>query len=124
MPNPGGKGSPYTDQTEQGIEEWLRTNVTVGTHVAIRHTQYGLLSYERGIVTRLGKGRFEVATQRRDGSFAESGESFYFSGKNCWHPKGQTRLVIPTEAVLDACEQCRAGNGHLHGPHWRYRVSF
>jgi hypothetical protein len=45
-------------------------------------------------------------------------ESFYYGGKNCQHPKGQTRLVIPTASTLAACETCNSGPNFIHGvPH-------
>jgi hypothetical protein len=46
-------------------------------------------------------------------AFVAAGETFYYSGKNCWHPKGQTRLVIPTAAVFEACDICSENNGPL-----------
>lgn len=107
--------SPCADQTEEEVEGWLRENVAVGAEVAIRQTQGGLLRYQRGRIVRVAKGRFEVAAERRDGTYSESGETFYSSGKNCWHPKGQTRLVIPSPAVVAACEVCSRGTGYLAG---------
>lgn len=68
----------------------------VGTDVVVRHTQHGLLRYEQGRVARLGRGRFYVTTRRQDGSDGDSDQGFYYSGMNCWHPRGQTTLVIPT----------------------------
>jgi hypothetical protein len=82
--------------------------------LVVRHAQGGLLRYERAQVVRLGKGRFWVATRRKDGSYVGE-EGFYYSGKNCWHPKGQDRLVIPTAAVLTACETCEGNSAFLPG---------
>ncbi len=65
----------------------------------MRETQGHGLRYTIAPVNYLGKGRFGV------GSFG----SFYYSGKNCWHPKGLTRLVIPTDAVREFTLQ------HPHG---------
>jgi hypothetical protein len=98
--------SPCADQSQEEIEKWLRANVALGTEVVVRHTQSDLLRYQRGRVVRLGRGRFEVATQQAGGTYSESGNTFYYSGRNCWHPKGQTSLVIPTPAVLEACDRC------------------
>lgn len=107
--------SPCADQSQEAIENWLRAEVAVGAEVIVRHTQSDLLQYERGRVVRLGRGRFEVATQRADGTYPESGEAFYYSGRNCWHPKGQTSIVIATPAVLEACDRCTP-NGYLPPP--------
>jgi hypothetical protein len=65
----------------------------------IRNTQGGSLSYKKATVTRLGSGRFEL-----DAAGESGGATFYYSGKNCFHPKGQTRLVEPTPPVLVACD--------------------
>lgn len=96
--------TPCYGQTADEVEAWLRANVCIGATVAIRHTQAGFRQYATATVTRISKGRFEVDTLG-PGNLSTAGCAFYFSGKNCWSPKGQTRLVIPTEAVLAACGQ-------------------
>lgn len=115
--------SPCFDQTPEAVEAWLRSNVVVGTEVVIRNTQGGLLQYRLARVVRVGKGRCHVAPVLPDGKEAPS-ESFYFSGKNCWHPKGQTRLVIPTPATIAACEACRSGRSFLTGMPHSIELSF
>ena len=92
---------PCYEQTEEQVEIWLRTNVQIGTSVAVRNTQGGLLHYLPAKVVRLGRGRFEIQLDERYG-IGTGGSTFYYSGKNCWHPKGQTRLVIPSREVVDA----------------------
>ena len=96
--------APGAEQTDEAIEAWLRENVKVGSEVAVRHTQGGMYQYELGRVIRLGRGRFHVEIRQRDGTFVNTGASFYYSGRNCWHPKGQTSLVMPTPAVREAIE--------------------
>lgn len=91
--------SPCFNQNEEQIKAWLRANVKMGTEVAVRETQGHVLRYTIAPVNYLGKGRFGV------GSFG----SFYYSGKNCYYPKGQTRLVIPTDAVREFAQR------HPHG---------
>ena len=114
---------PCYEQSSNDIAAWLRANIrTTGILVAVRHTQGGILRYELGQVVRLAPGRFGVAIKRRDGTFSDSGDTFYFSGKNCLHPKGQTRLVIPTEAVLAACRTSER-DGSLPGGPWTYATS-
>lgn len=93
---------PCYGQTADEVEAWLRSNVRIGATVAIRHTQAGFLQYATATVTRIGKGRFEVDTLG-PANLSAAGRAFYFSGKNCWSPKGKTCLVIPTEAVRAAC---------------------
>ena len=67
--------------------------------VVIRNTQAGQLSYKRATVQGIAKGRIRLDSYGNSG-----GVTFYFSGRNCFHPKGQTRLVEPTEEVLAACD--------------------
>ena len=93
--------APCHGQSEEEIKDWMKANVQIGTVVAIRNTQGGLLHYLPAEVTRLGRGRFTVEPQESYG-LGTGGSNFYYSGKNCWHPKGQTRLVIPTPAVIAA----------------------
>jgi hypothetical protein len=116
--------SPCAEQTPEDIERWLREEIKPGSEVAIRETQGGLLKYMRGRVVRVGKAMLEVVRQRRDGSFDHSGESFNYSGRNRWHPKGQTRLVMPTPDVLAACDQCMTDTGFMPGSAWSYTTSF
>jgi hypothetical protein len=42
---------------------------------------------------------------------------------NCWHPKGQTRLVIPTPAVLNVCAD-PLRDGFVEGGAWAVSTSF
>lgn len=92
---------PCFGQSAKQVEAWLRANVQIGTTVAVRNTQGGLLHYVPARVVRIGQGRFEVKPEETHG-LGRGGSTFYYSGKNCWHPKGQTRLVIPTSEVAAA----------------------
>lgn len=104
--------SPCFDQTEEQIKAWLQANVKMDTEVAVRETQGHVLRYTIAPVNYLGKGRFKV------GSFG----TFYYSGKNCFHPKGQTRLVMPTNAVREFIQ--RHPDGASSFDKNRYRVGF
>jgi hypothetical protein len=116
--------SPCAEQTPDEIERWLREQVKVGSEVAIRETQGGLLKYMRGRVVRLGKAMLEVVRQRRDGSYEHSGESFNYAGRNRWHPTAQVQIVMPTAEVLVACDQCMTDTGFIPGSAWSYTTSF
>lgn len=84
--------SPCIDQTEKDVEAYYRT-AEVGAVAVVRQTQYHRLQYT---VTSIG------GTPVRAGRvYIENFGAFYMkSGKNCFHPTGQTRLVVPTEQVL------------------------
>jgi len=51
-------------------------------------TQYNMTVYEIATAERVSKTRIYFSQQ-----FGWGGSSFYYSGKNCFSPKGQTRLV-------------------------------
>lgn len=103
---------PCHGQTEDLVKAWLTENVRVGATVAVRHTQGGFLMYSKAKVVRIGIGRFEVDSLG-PGHFSQAGLTFYYSGKNCVHPKGQTRIVVPTEAVLAASGKLgKPGSGY------------
>lgn len=110
--------SPCAGQSADAIAVWLKERVAFSVEIVVRRTQAGMLQYERGKVVSLGKGRFEVSVRSRNGIFAESGDTFYYSGKNCREPKGQTRLVIPTPSVLKACGVCEQNDGFMPGGPW------
>lgn len=104
---------PDYDQSERSIKNWLKSHVKVGAVVAIKRTQNGLLQYERGIVLSVRPKNFNVGAQQRDGTFTDSGITFDHSGKSWREPSGGMRLVVPTEAVLAACDACDFGAGFL-----------
>ena len=110
--------TPCSDQTEASITDWLNANVKFGRLVVFRHTHGGMLRYERGEVIRIGRGRFQVAVKRKDGAVEKTSTAFFYSGKSCQDPKGQTHLVIPTDAVLEACDVCASKDGFLPGGPW------
>jgi len=89
--------SPCSHQTEADIEEYYR-NKPEGSVAVVRHTQGGLLHYEvKTFSARRAKtGRIHVDNR---------GDFYMKSGKNCYHPTGQTRLVVPTPEVLAWAEQ-------------------
>lgn len=96
---------PCYGQTADSIKEWMKANVQIGTEVVVRNSQNGFLQYARAKVVRIGKGgRFEVDTLGK-GNISYGGIAFYYSGKNCRSPKGQTRLVVPTPEVLAVCDR-------------------
>lgn len=89
---------PCHGQTDVEVKDWLKANVVVGCVVVIRSTLGGFTTYRKARVDGTRKGRIYL-----DAAGESGGAAFYFSGKNCFHPKGQTRLVVPTDAVLAQC---------------------
>lgn len=109
----GGSRLPDHDQSDKAIKNWLKSHVTVGALVAIKRTQDGSLQYERARVLSIRPKNFNVGVQQKDGNFAEAGMPFDYAGRNWREPSGGTRLVMPTEEVLAACDACDFGNAFI-----------
>jgi hypothetical protein len=107
---------PCSGQTQAAIERWLREHAGPGTVVAVRYTIGGRVAYQRGRVARAESDRIVLAMRRSDGTFGPRAV-FRYSGRNCWNP-GSSQLVIPTEAVLAACDAYEDNGGSLPRPGW------
>jgi len=94
--------SPCIDQTEQEIAAYYQ-NAPIGAQAAVRCTQGNVLQY---LI-------MEIEGRKRGRVYVPNKGAFYVkSGCNCFQPKGQTRLVVPTEAVVAwAAEHPRCGFG-------------
>ena len=94
----------------------------VGAQVAIRRIQDGMLQYQRAVVLTVRPKNFNVGAQQRDGTFA-AGETFDYSGRRWGDPNGSVRLVIPTQAVEEACVICDFGAAFMPGEARSYTYS-
>jgi len=99
---------PDQDQSQKAIKNWLKSNVRIGTIVAIKRAQNESLHYRRGIVLSIRPKNFNVGIQQQDGTFSESGITFDYAGRHWREPGGGVQIVIPTEAVLAACDRVRS----------------
>jgi len=104
---------PDHDQSEKAIKNWLKSHVAVGVIVAIKRRQNGQLQYERGKVLSIRPKNFNVGPQQSDGTFADAGITFDYAGRSWREPAGGVRLVMPSEAVLAACDKCAFGTAFL-----------
>lgn len=85
---------PCADQTAEQVESYYR-GVAPGDPVCVRETQYGILRYYMTTVERIGhQGRI----------YPVGFHSFWPKGANCWEPKGQCKLVVPTQEVRQYAE--------------------
>lgn len=109
------KLSPCARQTEAEIEDYYR-HQPEGSPAVVRRTHGGILTYR---VTTFSLRRTRSGRINVEGA----GDFFMKSGKNCWEPTGQTRLVVPTEEVLAwAFENPRGKTGvsiFADEPFWR-----
>lgn len=87
---------PTGDQMLAIIEKYLRAT-EVDDEVAIRNTHGGILTFQLATVIGLNPEKGRLYTDRPGES---GGTSWYIrTGKNTFHPTGQSRLFIPTDAV-------------------------
>lgn len=97
---------PVAGQTEETIGVYL-SNCLPGAIIAVRNAQglgirYVITSIE-DINPSIGRLYTPIPGQR-------GGKAWYSkTGKNCYHPKGQSRLVEPTEAVRNFASQYPIG---------------
>jgi len=84
--------SPCIDQSAKDIEAYYRT-AEIGQIAVVRHTQGHMLRY---VVSDI-----EGRNDPRGRVYVRNAGSFYMkSGKNCFHPQGQTSLVVPTDEIF------------------------
>ena len=84
--------------TEESTKEYIESKpLAAGDLMIITNTQGGLRTYQLARVENpaLGKQRRVMLSD----SGTSGGVTFYRSGKNCFHPKGQTRMIPPTEVL-------------------------
>lgn len=87
---------PAAGQSLTEIEEYLRS-CGEGDKVAIRNTQGGILHYTITEVSGTNPRAGRVYTKA---SATIGGTSWYMkTGKNTFHPKGQSRLFLVSEAI-------------------------
>ncbi len=88
----GPKFSPCGTQTEADIEAYYR-HAEKGTVAVVRETQGHILRYT---VTEV-----EGTNPSAGRTYIKNHGAFYMKhGKNCFHPKGQTTLVVPNDEIL------------------------
>ena len=68
----------------------------IGDTAIIVSTQASCVRYEKAEINRVTATRIYF-----EKSFGWGGSSFYYSGKNCWAPKGQTRLIPPVPKFME-----------------------
>lgn len=93
--------SPCASQTEADIAAYYRI-AEEGAAAVVRQTQGGLLRYFLMSI--------EGRNPKRGRVHAHQHGAFYMKhGRNCFHPKWQTELVVPTDEVVAWAKQ------HPHG---------
>lgn len=103
-PDVARKISPCAHQTEADIANYYRS-AKVGDVAVVRETQAHLLVYSVTTVEGLNPSRGRVYVKQH-------GAFYMKSGKNCFHPKGQTTLVAPTEDILKWAVEHPQGEFH------------
>lgn len=87
---------PCANQTFDSVKEWVEQKpLTVNDEVIVRETYGGMTEYRLDTVLEIDHGQQRRVILQQHGSF-------YRSGKNCFHPKGQTHFIQPTPELRDA----------------------
>lgn len=87
---------PCAEQTPETTKTWMKEYAVNRTVVAVRNTQGGITAYKLDVVDSINPKTGRIYTEQYG--------AFYYSGKNCFHPKGQTWVLVPTNAILDAID--------------------
>jgi hypothetical protein len=96
------KQAPCNVQTAEQVEQYYR-NVKPGDTAVIRCTQNNALEYQLTKVSETNPKRGRVYVEQDD---AWGGSAYYAkNGKSCFHPTGQSNLVVPTPEVLQWIEE-------------------
>lgn len=83
--------SPCVNQTEAEIATYYGS-ANVGDEAMVRQTQGHVLYYTLAKITGFKPERGRV--------YVDNFGAFYTKhGRNCFHPKGQTTLVVPTPEI-------------------------
>ncbi|MCZ0734510.1 hypothetical protein [Phreatobacter sp. AB_2022a] len=110
---------PCVDQTEDDISAYYRA-AAEGDVAVVRQGYGGMTTYFVGKITGKNARAGRVYVDCRHGG----GSAFYMKhGRNCFHPKGQTDLIVPTPEVLAWAAEHPQGSfdfatfrGPEHGP--------
>lgn len=87
--------------TEEKTKAYIETKpLAAGDLMVVASTYGGLASYElvKVINPAHGRQRRVLVSGHRS---PHAGATFYRSGKNCFSPKGQTRLIPPSPEISD-----------------------
>lgn len=92
-------GFPYFGWTHDSVKEYITTNpLSVGDSMIIYNGQGGLHSYSLALVMSPASGPQRRVILSKAGTYG--GTSFHRSGKNCYSPKSQTRLLPPIPELM------------------------
>ena len=91
---------PCKDQSSDNIYVWAQ-RLSVGDQVALKTTSSHLyVEYKLGEVEALTDNGRRVMV-KGVGTFWRTKKAI---GKNCFHPKGQLTMIMPTSSVIDAVD--------------------
>lgn len=85
--------------TEESTKQYILDKpLQKGDLMLIVNTQAGFLDYVLAEVTEPSLGKQRRVNLSHGAAFG--GNTFFRSGKNCWSPKGQSRMIPPDDRVL------------------------
>lgn len=99
---------PYFGWTPEKTEEYIIARpLKAGDKMLIVNTQAGFEEYVLATVVNQDTGRQHRVVL--DTASAWGGTSFYRSGKNCFSPKGKSKMIPPVPEVLEVIATTPSG---------------
>lgn len=93
-------GYPFFGWDEEAVKKYIESKpLSAGDQMIIYNGQAGFHSYSLAIVVNPASGRQRRVILSRCGNYG--GTSFYRSGKNCYCPKGQTKMIPPVPQLME-----------------------
>jgi hypothetical protein len=93
-------GFPLFGWTHESTKKYVEDKpLAVGDQMIIYNGQSGMHHYVLAFVENPSLGSQKRVLLSRSGAYG--GTTFYRSGKNCFAPTGQTRMLPPVDALMD-----------------------
>lgn len=88
------EGYPLFGWTDEGVRSYIENKpLAVGDVMIIYNGQAGFHEYGLAVVNNPASGKQRRVILSKSAAFG--GSSFYRTGRNCFSPKGQSRMIPP-----------------------------
>lgn len=99
MEIPAPRGFPFFGWDETSTKHYFESsNLKKGDHVMVYNGQGGFHEYRMATVEEPALGRQKRVVLSVDAAWG--GSTFYRSGRNCYSPTGQSRMLPPIKALM------------------------
>ncbi|SEP43015.1 hypothetical protein SAMN05216316_3087 [Nitrosovibrio sp. Nv6] len=99
------EGYPLFGWTEEGVRSYIENKpLAAGDVMIIYNGQAGFHTYTLAVVENPAWGKQRRVILSKSAAFG--GSSFYRTGKNCFSPKGKSRMIPPTQQLSQISLDC------------------